>query len=244
MVISLVRFNRNFLSLNKLRFCQINYTKSLEYDHGYRVIRVWSLWIYLLLLMFQQLLFPSSEWCYSLPFTTSCCFGKQCHRYEKVVSLYVLTILSSLYQQVLPYHLSSHTEEGDGEVSGCAEILTVWNVCNRCSNGDLDPWSAGGVLKSPAPSLVSIMIENAAHHLDLRSSNPLDTEAVIEARKQEKAIVKSWLQQYWNYPLPSTPKQVQPGFTRYGNPGFFKTKNQLSAAWKPVFRAWILSWKL
>ena len=89
-----------------------------------------------------------------------------------------------------------------------SEKSSVRNVFDWHSNGDLDPWSAGGVLESPAPSLVSIMIKDAAHHLDLRSSNPADTEDVTAARKREKAIVKRWLRKYWNYPT-STPKQVQ-----------------------------------
>ena len=72
------------------------------------------------------------------------------------------------------------------------------------SNGDLDPWSAGGVLESPSPSLVTIVIKDAAHHLDLRSSNPNDTADVIAARKKEKAVVRDWLQQYWNRPQSST----------------------------------------
>jgi len=52
------------------------------------------------------------------------------------------------------------------------------------------------------------VIKDAAHHLDLRGSNPGDTEAVTAARKKEKAIVKRWLRQYWNLPR-STPKQVE-----------------------------------
>ncbi|XP_078692104.1 lysosomal Pro-X carboxypeptidase-like [Branchiostoma floridae x Branchiostoma belcheri] len=42
------------------------------------------------------------------------------------------------------------------------------------SNGDLDPWSAGCVLKSLSDSLVAIVMEDAAHHLDLRPSDPAD----------------------------------------------------------------------
>ena len=77
------------------------------------------------------------------------------------------------------------------------------------SNGDLDPWAAGGVLESPSASLVSIVIKDAAHHLDLRSSNPDDTAAVIAARRKEKAVVKRWLRQYWNRGPRPTTGQVQ-----------------------------------
>ena len=54
------------------------------------------------------------------------------------------------------------------------------------------------------------MIKDAAHHLDLRSSDPNDTAAVIAARKKEKATVKRWLHQYWKHPSPTT-AQVQYG---------------------------------
>jgi len=83
------------------------------------------------------------------------------------------------------------------------------------SNGDLDPWAAGGVLVSPSPSLVSIVIKDAAHHLDLRSSNPGDTAAVIAARQKEKAVVKEWLHQYWNRGSRSTTEQVPCGGNYY-----------------------------
>ena len=64
------------------------------------------------------------------------------------------------------------------------------------SNGLLDPWSAGGVLKSLSDSLVSIVIEDGAHHLDLRHSNAKDPPSVIEARKQEREYLASWISEY------------------------------------------------
>ncbi|KAH3842718.1 hypothetical protein DPMN_116222 [Dreissena polymorpha] len=63
------------------------------------------------------------------------------------------------------------------------------------SNGLLDPWSSGGVLESPALTLIPIVIPDGAHHLDLRASNPLDTAAVVAARIQEKNLIKMWLGQ-------------------------------------------------
>lgn len=61
------------------------------------------------------------------------------------------------------------------------------------SNGNLDPWSSGGVLHSLSDTLIAIVIEGGAHHLDLRASNPRDPPAVIKAREQEKSIIAGWL---------------------------------------------------
>jgi lysosomal Pro-X carboxypeptidase len=36
------------------------------------------------------------------------------------------------------------------------------------SNGDLDPWYAGGVTKYVGPNVPVYIIEGGAHHLDLR----------------------------------------------------------------------------
>eukprot|EP00300_Choanocystis_sp_HF-7_P025205 c2691_g1_i1.p1 GENE.c2691_g1_i1~~c2691_g1_i1.p1 ORF type:complete len:510 (-),score=98.65 c2691_g1_i1:143-1672(-) len=61
------------------------------------------------------------------------------------------------------------------------------------SNGLLDPWSVGGFLTNLSDTLVAVTIEDGAHHLDLRSSNPDDPQSVITARKMELALLKQWL---------------------------------------------------
>ena len=63
------------------------------------------------------------------------------------------------------------------------------------SNGLLDPWSSGGILRSISGSVVSILIPEGAHHLDLRGSNPKDPVTVINARKIEKQFIKKWIGQ-------------------------------------------------
>ena len=63
------------------------------------------------------------------------------------------------------------------------------------SNGDLDPWHRGGVLKSVSESVVAIVIKGGAHHLDLRSSNPKDPESVIKARQIEVENIQKWIKE-------------------------------------------------
>ena len=55
------------------------------------------------------------------------------------------------------------------------------------SNGLLDPWSSGGVLK-PVGGTTALIIPEGAHHLDLRASNPKDPVSVVDARKKERCV--------------------------------------------------------
>lgn len=53
------------------------------------------------------------------------------------------------------------------------------------SNGDLDPWHAGGVTFELNNTTKTIYIENSAHHFDLREPNSTDPESVKLARAEE-----------------------------------------------------------
>ncbi|KAI6240177.1 putative effector protein [Aphelenchoides fujianensis] len=65
------------------------------------------------------------------------------------------------------------------------------------SNGFLDPWSAGGWRLEPTTegSLISLIIEEGAHHYDLRANHPNDTSYVREARRIEKLHISRWIQE-------------------------------------------------
>jgi len=65
------------------------------------------------------------------------------------------------------------------------------------SNGLLDPWHSGGVLKNLLDLLIAIVIPASAHHLDLWSPNPKDPIYVTDARKKEDIIVGQWLLDYF-----------------------------------------------
>eukprot|EP01051_Picozoa_sp_SAG22_P021095 SAG22_NODE_4522_length_1245_cov_0.845550_2_plen_97_part_01 len=64
------------------------------------------------------------------------------------------------------------------------------------SNGLLDPWSAGGVLKniSGNPTIVAVTIADGAHHQDLNGgASAADTPAMRAARRQEKQVLTGWV---------------------------------------------------
>lgn len=64
------------------------------------------------------------------------------------------------------------------------------------SNGLMDPWSGGGVLRNQNPQLTIIIIPDSAHHLDLRSSNQFDPPSIIEARNMERQAIRGWLSNF------------------------------------------------
>lgn len=73
------------------------------------------------------------------------------------------------------------------------------------TNGDLDPWSGGGVndvilngAYSPSNTrgVVSYQIAGGAHHLDLRFSDPADPQSVIWVRQQQRNFIHAWIDGY------------------------------------------------
>ena len=64
------------------------------------------------------------------------------------------------------------------------------------SNGDLDPWAGGGVLKAPHDRVVALKIKQGAHHLDLRFANPRDPPSVVHARKIEHKLIQRFLKHH------------------------------------------------
>lgn len=65
------------------------------------------------------------------------------------------------------------------------------------SNGELDPWSGGGVTKDITDTLVAITIPEGAHHLDLRARNAFDPTTVLLARSLEVRHMKQWIRDFY-----------------------------------------------
>jgi hypothetical protein len=77
------------------------------------------------------------------------------------------------------------------------DFLAVTNLI--WSNGELDPWRAGGLNSNVTAdgTGIALYIEGGAHHLDLRGPDAgQDPASVTEARDIETANIKSWIAEY------------------------------------------------
>ncbi|CAF1706790.1 hypothetical protein Bca4012_005339 [Brassica carinata] len=64
------------------------------------------------------------------------------------------------------------------------------------SNGLLDPWSGGSVLKNLSSTIVALVTEEGGHHLDLRPSTPEDPKWLVEQREAEIGLIQGWIRTY------------------------------------------------
>ncbi|KAJ6406726.1 hypothetical protein OIU84_010270 [Salix udensis] len=65
-------------------------------------------------------------------------------------------------------------------------------------NGLRDPWSGGGVLENISSSIVAIVAEQGAHHVDLRFATSEDPKWLRDVRKREVNIIAKWLSEYYD----------------------------------------------
>ena len=101
-------------------------------------------------------------------------------------------------QEVTPDPYAVLREYGGVHLEGASRILFT--------NGDLDPWSGGGVNASVlgglygvdnARGVVALLMEGAAHHLDLRGRNDsFDPESVQWVRRQQRLYLEAWIDGY------------------------------------------------
>ncbi|KAJ4958393.1 hypothetical protein NE237_025504 [Protea cynaroides] len=66
------------------------------------------------------------------------------------------------------------------------------------SNGMQDPWSRGSVLKNISGSIIALVTEKGAHHVDFRSARKDDPDWLVEQRRQEVEIIQSWIDDYYS----------------------------------------------
>lgn len=74
---------------------------------------------------------------------------------------------------------------------GGRDIASVTNLV--FSQGELDPWLGGGPSINLTSSIVSYVIQDAGHHMDLMAPNPADTPSVLFVRDAEIGHVKAFI---------------------------------------------------
>ncbi|KAG9456275.1 hypothetical protein H6P81_000783 [Aristolochia fimbriata] len=85
------------------------------------------------------------------------------------------------------------TEFGGNRIT---QVLKKFGSNIIFSNGLRDPWSRGSVLTSISSSIVALVTEQGAHHLDLRHATKEDPEWLIKQRRQEVEIIQRWIDEY------------------------------------------------
>ncbi|XP_011622147.1 lysosomal Pro-X carboxypeptidase isoform X2 [Amborella trichopoda] len=76
------------------------------------------------------------------------------------------------------------------------EVLKRFGSNIIFSNGMVDPWSRGGVLKNISSSIVALVTEKGAHHLDFRFATRQDPRWLVEQRRQEIELIQGWIHEY------------------------------------------------
>jgi lysosomal Pro-X carboxypeptidase len=61
------------------------------------------------------------------------------------------------------------------------------------SNGLLDPWSGGGVLRTFNNDIEAVILPEGAHHIDLREENEKDPRSVKDARRKYMKFFNQWI---------------------------------------------------
>jgi hypothetical protein len=61
------------------------------------------------------------------------------------------------------------------------------------SNGLYDPWHGGGVLHNLSKTVLAVILQHGAHHLDLMFSNPADPPDAVAARRVEVQEMRRWV---------------------------------------------------
>ncbi|TYI89137.1 hypothetical protein E1A91_D03G033700v1 [Gossypium mustelinum] len=64
------------------------------------------------------------------------------------------------------------------------------------SNGLLDPWSGGSVLKNISETIIALITKEGAHHIDLRASSTEDPDWLVEQRATEIKLIQGWIYNY------------------------------------------------
>ncbi|KAK9228475.1 hypothetical protein WN944_021426 [Citrus x changshan-huyou] len=86
------------------------------------------------------------------------------------------------------------TEFGGHDIKS---VLKLFGSNIIFSNGLLDPWSGGSVLQNLSETIVALVTEEGAHHLDLRPSTNEDPDWLKKQRETEIKLIEGWIDNYY-----------------------------------------------
>jgi len=142
--------------------------------------------------------------CFDMDSTTSSSLGDMAWDYQACTEM-IFPISSNGVQDMFPsspFNLTSLNEycvQAWGVIPRALWIPTFFGTYVQeasyiiFTNGDLDPWSSGGQLKTVSDTVVAIYMDNSAHHLDLRLPNENDPPAVTAGRAQIVKLLSQWI---------------------------------------------------
>jgi len=136
---------------------------------------------------------PSSKWCTQLlPQETY--FSRRGGDFD-MFPKYTYDLATTVDRCASEYAVAPKPTWISQSYGGNAGVAVASNIV--FSNGELDPWRAGGVdgsvVNSTDRDVWAITIPQGAHHLDLMFSNADDPDGVHDARNFEMECAKRWL---------------------------------------------------
>lgn len=100
-------------------------------------------------------------------------------------------------------HLAERCEEKFGVTPRPTELVDQWDYVNKLKtsshiifvNGVQDMWAGGSIMYNVSDTVVTINLENGAHHSDLSHTGPSkdDTPDVKQAFVQIQNYLEEWL---------------------------------------------------
>jgi len=79
-------------------------------------------------------------------------------------------------------------------IYGGRDLLAASNIV--FSNGGLDPWSTGGIVKDISDSVITCFMKDGAHHIDLRAAEAADPADVVGCRNVHKKSITRWIEKF------------------------------------------------
>lgn len=100
-----------------------------------------------------------------------------------------LAVQCQSFYRVSPKRRALETWGGGYEIGGGGGSNIIW------SNGKRDPWHGGGFLRASdaLPGGAVFVLQETAHHQDLRLPSAKDPEELKHVRLEEEALIRGWV---------------------------------------------------